>query len=142
MTAPDWTAINAGPTPTLDEYRALEKADPNAFWRLDCGHHQNLLDAALDATQAEVERLRTMLGMERSAMEANEALGAALVEARAEVQRLTAALALQAESVENAAAEVERLRDRSRVRVEHQRGSTFGVYIDGVYAGAIDGEAT
>ncbi len=49
---PDWQAINAGPTPSLDEYAALEKADPNAFWRLDSGHHQNLLDAAL----AEVER--------------------------------------------------------------------------------------
>ena len=50
---PDWDAINAGPTPSLDEYAALEKADPNAFWRLDSGHHQNLLDEAL----AEVERL-------------------------------------------------------------------------------------
>lgn len=54
---PDWQAINAGPTPSLDEYAALEKADPNAFWRLDSGHHQNLLDAAL----AEVERLTRVL---------------------------------------------------------------------------------
>lgn len=58
---PDWDAINAGPTPSLDEYAALEKADPNAFWRLDCGHHQNLLDAAL----AEVERLRAQLSYDR-----------------------------------------------------------------------------
>ena len=40
-----------------------------------------------------------------------------------------------------ARAEVERLRDKSRVRVEHQRGTTFGVYIDGEYVGTIDGEA-
>lgn len=53
----DWGAINAGPTPSLDEYRALEKTDSNAFWRLDSGHHQNLLDAALE----EIERLRTAL---------------------------------------------------------------------------------
>jgi hypothetical protein len=50
----DWSAINAGATPTLAEYAALEEADHNAFWRLDSGHHQNLLDAAL----AEVKRLR------------------------------------------------------------------------------------
>jgi len=31
---------------TLDEYRASD--DANAFWRLDSGDHQNLLDEAID----------------------------------------------------------------------------------------------
>ncbi len=42
---------------------------------------------------------------------------------------------------DNALADVARLRDKSRVRVEHQRGNTFGVYIDGAYTGTIDREA-
>lgn len=35
-------------TPNLHVYRMLRKADPNVFWRMGCGHHENLLDEALD----------------------------------------------------------------------------------------------
>lgn len=41
-------------TPSLDDFKAMEAYDPNVFWRLDCGHHQNLLEAALD----EIDDLR------------------------------------------------------------------------------------
>ena len=35
-------------TVSLEQFRAMEEYDPNVFWRLDGGHHQNLLDAALE----------------------------------------------------------------------------------------------
>ena len=35
-------------TVSLEQFRAMEEYDRNVFWRLDCGHHQNLLDAALE----------------------------------------------------------------------------------------------
>lgn len=47
----------AAQTPTLEDFLAMEAVDPNVFWRLDCGHHQNLLEAAID----DIEKLRTVL---------------------------------------------------------------------------------
>lgn len=44
-------------TPPLDVARKLLGADGNLFWRLESGHHQNLLDAALDRVDAQQERL-------------------------------------------------------------------------------------
>jgi hypothetical protein len=35
-------------TPELDEFRARYNADDNEWWRIDCGHHQNLFEAACD----------------------------------------------------------------------------------------------
>jgi hypothetical protein len=32
----------------------MEREDPNVWWRLECGHHQNLFDEVVE----EVERLR------------------------------------------------------------------------------------
>jgi hypothetical protein len=49
-----------GPTPPLDEYLAAEVEDSNVFWQIGCGHHQNLLDMAVeqrDEARVEVERL-------------------------------------------------------------------------------------
>lgn len=34
------------PTPSLREFQALSKEDPNLWWRMGCGHHGNLLDEA------------------------------------------------------------------------------------------------
>jgi hypothetical protein len=51
-----------GRTMTLNEYRA--STDSNAFWRLDSGDRQNLLDGAverIDELEAEVGRLREAL---------------------------------------------------------------------------------
>lgn len=39
-------------TVTLEQYRAMEEYDSNVFWRLEGGHLQNLLDAALEAIDA------------------------------------------------------------------------------------------
>jgi len=36
-------------TPTLTEFEVQETADPNAWWRLECGDHLNLFDEARDA---------------------------------------------------------------------------------------------
>jgi hypothetical protein len=33
-------------TPDLMEYLRLESQDPNLFWRVACGNHQNLLEDA------------------------------------------------------------------------------------------------
>lgn len=38
-------------TPSLEDYGVMERFDPNVFWRLECGHHQNLLETALDKVQ-------------------------------------------------------------------------------------------
>ena len=35
-------------TVSLEQFRAMEEYDGNVFWRLDSGHIQNLLDAALE----------------------------------------------------------------------------------------------
>jgi hypothetical protein len=39
----DWDDIA---TPSLEEFLAEEAKDSNFFWRIDSGHHQNLLDDA------------------------------------------------------------------------------------------------
>lgn len=39
------------PTESLAEFRRAEHTDPNHFWRLNSGDHQNLLDDALDALE-------------------------------------------------------------------------------------------
>ena len=64
-----------------------------------------------------------------------------VVKARREAEAHLSQLRTINPLLEEAEAEIERLRDKSRVRVEHQRGTTFGVYIDGEYVGTIDGEA-
>lgn len=48
-------------TPSLAQFAELEASDPNAFWRLECGHHLNLLDEArerIEALEAEREALK------------------------------------------------------------------------------------
>lgn len=40
-------------TPPLDEFLERFVADDNEWWRLDCGHHLNLFEAA-------VERMREL----------------------------------------------------------------------------------
>lgn len=47
-----------GCSPTLDQYRAMEAADSNIFWRLATGGHQNLLDEAMDQIDGLKEALR------------------------------------------------------------------------------------
>lgn len=39
--------MSATPSPSLAEY--LANPDPNAFWRLASGDHENLLDEAVEA---------------------------------------------------------------------------------------------
>jgi hypothetical protein len=39
-------------TPSLDDFRQSYETDNNAWWRLECGHHMNLFDAALEALDA------------------------------------------------------------------------------------------
>lgn len=42
------TSSTPEPTPSLAEYRRQAAEDPNAFWRLKSGDHQNLLDEAIE----------------------------------------------------------------------------------------------
>lgn len=51
------------PTPSLADFRAVYDEDDNVWWRLDCGHHQNLLDEAL----ARLDELQSVNATLRSA---------------------------------------------------------------------------
>lgn len=42
---------------TLEEFREIEAYDRNAFWRLDTGNHQNLLEEAVES----IDNLQTVL---------------------------------------------------------------------------------
>jgi hypothetical protein len=58
---PAWATDPQAATPPLDEYLAAEENDGNIFWAIGCGHHQNLLDAAveqLDEARDELKSLR------------------------------------------------------------------------------------
>lgn len=48
-------------TPTLDEFNAMYDEDDNIWWRIACGHHQNLYEAAVERYQtaeAQIQRVR------------------------------------------------------------------------------------
>ena len=42
------------PTPTWERFEELQKQDSNLWWRIGCGHHENLYDSAV----AVIEQLR------------------------------------------------------------------------------------
>lgn len=44
-------------TPPLDVWIALEERDPHLFWKTPTGHHQNLLDSAVE----QIKELRAQL---------------------------------------------------------------------------------
>ena len=43
----NWDKINEGPI-SLEDYKRLDAKDSNAFWRLDHGHIQNVLEEAIE----------------------------------------------------------------------------------------------
>ena len=43
----NWDKINEG-TVSLEDYKRLDAKDSNAFWRLDQGHIQNVLEEAIE----------------------------------------------------------------------------------------------
>ncbi|MGK3708678.1 hypothetical protein [Arthrobacter sp. IK3] len=47
-----------GHSPSLSEFREMEAADSNIFWRLESGDHQNLLDEAMEEIDGLHEALR------------------------------------------------------------------------------------
>ena len=38
-------------TPPLDEFNVMYDEDDNVWWRIGCGHHMNLYDAAVERYQ-------------------------------------------------------------------------------------------
>lgn len=47
----DWDTVDPDYwpyTPPLDIWEELEKKHPHIFWKVSSGHHQNLLDDALE----------------------------------------------------------------------------------------------
>jgi len=44
-----------GPTAPLDEFIKAYEADDNIWWVIGCGHHMNLMDAAIERIE-ELER--------------------------------------------------------------------------------------
>ena len=48
------------PTPDLATYAELEKADRNLWWRIGCGHHENLFDSARDRIEELEATLQTL----------------------------------------------------------------------------------
>jgi len=53
---PNWDKINEG-TVSLEEYKRLDAKDSNAFWRLDSGHIQNVLEEAIDRIEVLEKKL-------------------------------------------------------------------------------------
>ena len=48
-------------TPTLDAFAAMYDADEHLWWRIGCGHHQNLYEAAVERyerAEAAIQRVR------------------------------------------------------------------------------------
>lgn len=46
---PEWARPDSqAATPPLDEFRRLYAEDDNLWWRVECGHHQNLFEAACE----------------------------------------------------------------------------------------------
>ncbi len=41
-------ADDHAPTAPLDEFLVAYREDDNLWWRVACGHHQNLFEAAVD----------------------------------------------------------------------------------------------
>lgn len=50
---------DGAPTPSLADFRQIYDEDDSIWWRLSCGHHQNLLDEALGELDALRARLPT-----------------------------------------------------------------------------------
>jgi len=51
-------------TPTLDAFAAMYDADEHLWWRIECGHHQNLYEAAVERyerAEAAIQRVREQL---------------------------------------------------------------------------------
>ena len=58
MSERDWKQ-----TPTLDEFNAMYDEDDNIWWRIACGHHQNLYEAAVERYQtaeAQIQAVREL----------------------------------------------------------------------------------
>ena len=50
-------------TPTLDAFAAMYDEDEHLWWRIGCGHHQNLYEAAVERyeqAEAAIARVRTL----------------------------------------------------------------------------------
>ena len=50
-------------TPTLDEFAAMYDEDEHLWWRIGCGHHQNLYEAAVERyerAEAAIQRVREL----------------------------------------------------------------------------------
>ena len=50
-------------TPTLDEFAAMYDEDEHLWWRIGCGHHQNLYEAAVERyeqAEAAIARVREL----------------------------------------------------------------------------------
>lgn len=73
------------PTPSLAEYRHLDAEDGNAFWRLQSGDHQNLLEEAIE----EIDRLRAQLARTTESLmystEENERLSGSIQECGSDI---------------------------------------------------------
>jgi hypothetical protein len=50
---------------SLDNYIRESETDPNLFWRLDCGDHMNLLDAAIDRIEELEARIEKVCEIHR-----------------------------------------------------------------------------
>lgn len=51
-----WWDDDSAPTPSVGEFQAAYESDSDLWWRIDCGHHQNLFDAALAERDAALLR--------------------------------------------------------------------------------------
>lgn len=54
------------PTAPLDEFLAAYEDDDNWWWRIACGHHMNLFEAAIDRIEQLTEENKKLRGRLRS----------------------------------------------------------------------------
>lgn len=57
----DASDLTHAPTPPLNDFLAAYGEDDNWWWRIECGHHRNLFDMALDRIdelETQLEQLR------------------------------------------------------------------------------------
>jgi len=59
MATPPWLAPDG--STDVDGFIAAYEHDSNVFWRMECGHHQNVIDALIERAEVAEAQLTTAL---------------------------------------------------------------------------------
>ena len=56
-------------TPTLDAFAAMYDEDEHLWWRIGCGHHQNLYEAAVERYEQAEAKIQRVLEVHHSKLD-------------------------------------------------------------------------